>query len=145
MDMNREEIELARRKLLTLNASLIIVRDGGVVYVGFRPGLEDLLLLAARKDSLLEGSSVADKIVGAAAAVIMAVKKVAGIYAHTISMPGLRILEESGIPVLYGERVEFIRDDRGEPCPMERMVLKMGRIPEAYRMLMRLAPDSRGS
>lgn len=70
-----------------------------------------------------KGYYVADKIVGKAAAYLFILLEVKAIYADTISVAGLKVLEDNNIPVYYRQLVEYIINRTGDDmCPMEKTV-----------------------
>ncbi len=70
-----------------------------------------------------KGYYVADKIVGKAAAYLFILLEVKAVYADTISVAGLKVLEDNNIPVYYRQLVEYIINRTGDDmCPMEKTV-----------------------
>lgn len=70
-----------------------------------------------------KGYYVADKIVGKAAAYLFILLEVKAVYADTISVAGLKVLEDNNIPVYYRQLVEYIINRIGDDmCPMEKTV-----------------------
>ncbi len=83
-------------------------------------GVADLYNLLNNEPEFLDGSRIADKVVGKAAAALMVVGKVKTVYTDLISEPALRVLEEAGIEHFYGKRVSFIRNrEQSGWCPLE--------------------------
>lgn len=84
-------------------------------------GVADLYDLLTQEPDFLHGSSVADKVIGKAAASLMVLGGVREVYAHTISQPALRLLQEAGITVSCDEVPDHIinRDHTGW-CPLEQ-------------------------
>ena len=84
-------------------------------------GVADLYDLLTQEPDFLHGSSVADKVIGKAAASLMVLGGVQEVYAHTISQPALRLLQEAGITVSCDEVPDHIinRDHTGW-CPLEQ-------------------------
>lgn len=87
-----------------------------------KPGVTDLFYLLNNDPELLKGASIADKIVGKAAAALMILGKVNEIYADVISSPALFLLHEANIKVGFGREIPFIQNrDQTDWCPMEKM------------------------
>ena len=84
-------------------------------------GVADLYDLLTQEPDFLHGSSVADKVIGKAAASLMVLGGVREVYAHTISQPALQLLQEAGITVSCDEVPDHIinRDHTGW-CPLEQ-------------------------
>ena len=97
-----------------------LVIDNGVVSVFDGRGVSDLFRLVESAPIFLKGSAVADKVVGKAAAALMALAKVKEVYAEVISRPALELLERNRILVSYGEVVPNIINRTGTGiCPLE--------------------------
>lgn len=68
----------------------------------------------------LRGASLADKVVGKAAASLMALAGVKEVYAEVISQPGLDMLRGANVGVSYAKLVDHIVNRTGTGlCPLE--------------------------
>ena len=85
-------------------------------------GVKPLLaLLEANQD--LQGYSVADKVVGKAAAMLYVCMQVRQVYAPVMSEAAERTLLRHGIGALHDKKVDRIQNRRGDGlCPMESAV-----------------------
>lgn len=84
----------------------------------------------------LSGFSVADVIVGKAAALLFVRAEIAAVYARTLSEGGKAILEAHGIPVEYDILTPAIRNRAGTgSCPMEEAVAGTDDPELAYRLI----------
>lgn len=83
-------------------------------------GIADLLYLLEKEPQLLDGASIADKVVGKAAAALMITGHAKEIHAKLISRPALTLLSATPIKVTYDVLTEYIvnRANTGM-CPME--------------------------
>lgn len=71
----------------------------------------------------LESVSVADRIVGKAAAMLLLLMGASEVYGSVMSQPALELLTAAGVQTSYGELVPGIINRTGDgPCPMERAV-----------------------
>lgn len=113
---------------MNLNELTATLRDGshslvvanGDVSTFDGGGVSDLLRLLAEDAKLLHGASVADKVVGKAAAALMVLAGVKEIYAEVISIPALNLLKANGIITTYGQAVPNITNRTGTGlCPLE--------------------------
>ncbi len=90
----------------------------------FGRGIRDLLDMSADGNNILQGSEVADKVVGKAAAALLVCGGVAKVYADLMSEGALSMLQSNGIPVSYAQLVPYIkRRDMNGMCPMEQLTL----------------------
>jgi iron complex outermembrane receptor protein/vitamin B12 transporter len=80
----------------------------------------DLFNLYREEPSFMEGAFVADKVVGRAAAALMALGGVRYVYASVISAPAIILFLDSGIEFECNEKVPFIENiDQTGWCPLE--------------------------
>jgi len=85
-------------------------------------GVADLYYLLNNDSKFLKGASVADKVVGKAAAALMISGGVKKLYTNTISSLALDILKDADIEVSYKNQVPFIVNrDQSDWCPMEKL------------------------
>ena len=71
----------------------------------------------------LESVSVADRIVGKAAAMLLLLMGASEVYGSVMSQPALELLTAAGVQTSYGELVPGIINRTGDgSCPMERAV-----------------------
>lgn len=98
-----------------------VIANGEHIRTFTQRGVADLYDLLTQEPDFLHGSSVADKVIGKAAASLMVLGGVREVYAHTISQPALRLLQEAGITVSCDEIPDHIinRDHTGW-CPLEQ-------------------------
>lgn len=102
--------------------SLVIKTKHGETKTYDGRGVSDLMRLLGQAPEILDGAELADKVVGKAAAALMALGGIKAIYADTISTPALQLLASAApdIKVTYHNKVEHIinRTQTGW-CPME--------------------------
>jgi len=116
-----KDLEKAKRILKDEDLSLVIVKDGKTIFRSDSPGIDGILQAIEKLGKQLSRSSVADKIVGKAAALLFAYSRIASVYAATLSRRGLRTLSKHKIPVEYDLLVPEILDKKGKDiCPFER-------------------------
>lgn len=101
------------------NHALIIWKDDNFSAYNER-GLKALLRLWTTSPNILKGSIIADKAVGKAAAAIMAAGGAKAVYTPLISKPGLKMLQDNGVNIVYDTAVDNILNaSRTGLCPME--------------------------
>ncbi len=112
-----EETDLIKKG----EASCVISRGGKIIYIGLSRGIKPII--DAYDGGLLEGSDVTDKVVGRAAAMVMALGRVKSCYAFTVSKGALEVFYEHNIAVQYEKTVDYIINRKGNGmCPMENAV-----------------------
>lgn len=113
-----------------------VIAQGDRIRTFTRRGVADLYDLLQEDASFLHGASVADKVIGKAAATLMVLGKVKEVNVHTISRPALQLLRSAGIPVHYDEVVHHIinRDHTGW-CPLEQASRDLHSVEEIYPII----------
>lgn len=130
------DLDIARDILKNKNLSLAIVRDGKVIFESRLSGISGLIQAIESINGLLQSSSVADKIVGRASALLLVYSHVSEVYADTMSKWGLTVLEEAGVKAEYDTLVPKILNRRGDDiCPFEKISLTISSPDEAYKIL----------
>ena len=116
-------INLEKAKmLLSKTDCTCVLCNGDIILTDNRRGVRPLLdLLETNTD--VAGFSVADKVVGKAAAYLYCLLNIKCLYAHVVSQPALDVLAKTDITVEYGQLVPAIQNRTKDGfCPMERAV-----------------------
>ena len=110
--------ELAVETLHREQCAGVIVTSQGSLILARRRGVIDLLELLPS----LEGSFIADKVVGKGAAALMVIGGVTGVHADVISRPALSMLRDYGVNVAYTTLTDNIINRSGtDICPVEKL------------------------
>lgn len=116
-------MERLKRLLHQENCSLVLRDQEGSIHLYFKQGVRDLQYITDHSPSLLHGASIADKVIGKAAAGYMALGGVSQVYADVISRKALPILQEATIKISYNEMVDTIVLTEGDTrCRLEEIV-----------------------
>lgn len=125
------DIDIAVELLEKEKLALAIVKDGKVVFTSSDKGIKPLYIALEEHKIELEGSSVADRVTGKAAAMICAYAGIKQLKTKLISDNAINVLKETNIIYEYDERTSFIENrDRTGMCPVETLSLKAGSIDE---------------
>ena len=101
-----------------------------------RRGVADLFALVTDDPAFLRGASVADKIIGRGAALLLVKGGVSRVYAQVISSGALEVLRRAGMEVSFGEEVANIINRAGtDICPVEKLTAGTESPDEAYLMI----------
>lgn len=104
--------------------TFVLVKDGCIVATGMRPGVGELLDLITQSPDKVRGSSLADKIVGKAVAMLAVHAGIVEIFTPLGSEAAAAVLEKYNIPFRAERMVPLIRNKRQDgPCPMEKLTL----------------------
>lgn len=131
------DLEEAKSRLLANSSSLVIVKDRKVVFETGQSGVGGFL--SAIKElgrERLCGASVADRIVGRAAALLCVYCSVKAAYAIVLSEGGKKVLEENDVAFKFENLVPTILNrQKTGACPFERLVSAVSDAEEAYERL----------
>ena len=128
-------LEQAKSLLLT-SASTIAVVSNGEVFTSQERGVKPLLFLLKEKNGFLKGASVADKVIGKAAALLMVLGEIKEVHTLIISEPAIKVFEKYNIPCFYDKKVERIMNRTGDGlCPMETLCLDVDEPVEAFTII----------
>lgn len=113
------------KSMLADDCNLAVVKGGSVSRFS-ESGIKALLGIAESNKELLDGASVADKIVGRAAAFIMISCGVKEVYAGVMSKGAAALFAVHGVPCSCATLTDRIINRAGtDICPMERAVLSV--------------------
>ena len=125
-------LEQAKSLLLT-SAGTIAVVSNGEVFTSQERGVKPLLHLLTEKKGFLKGASVADKVIGKAAALLMVLGEIKEVHTLIISEPAIKVFEKYNIPCFYDKKVNRIVNRTGDGlCPMETLCLDVEEPQEAF-------------
>ncbi|MFC1486485.1 DUF1893 domain-containing protein [Thermoproteota archaeon] len=134
--MNAIDLEIAKLTLKEKNLSLVIVNNGKVVFETKKQGVNGFLQAIETLNQDLIEASVADKIVGVAAALLFVYSGVSSVFAFTISKGGLKVLEDNNIVCQFGKKVSNILNrSKTDVCPFEKLAMDSKSSDEAYLKL----------
>lgn len=108
-------IEILRREKCSL-----VVKNHDIVTTYSKPGVRDLEYLLDHDPEMLHGATIADKVIGKAAAAMVVVGGVKELYAEVMSKKAIPFLEEAGIAYTYGTLVDTIKEE-GDRCQLEKI------------------------
>lgn len=112
------DLKIAAKLLEEEGHSLVVVRDGRMLFSSRLPGIRSLL--DALDNNVLPGAAVADKVVGRAAAMIAVQGEVTAIHTPLLSQEAADVLTEAGI--LYCAEIivpAILNKEQTGPCPIE--------------------------
>jgi len=128
-----QDLRLAKLRLKEGDLTLVVVKEDKVIFETESQGVGGFLQAIEKFGKELVASSVADRIVGAAAAMLCVYSKVASVFAITISEEGIKVLEGNDIFYEFENRVPNILNyDRTDVCPFEKVAAGSRDPKEAY-------------
>ena len=122
-------IEILRREKCSL-----VVKNHGIVTTYSKPGVRDLEYLLDHDPEMLHGATIADKVIGKAAAAMVVVGGVKELFAEVMSKRAIPFLEEAGIAYTYGTLVDTIKEE-GDRCQLEKITAPASTPEETVALL----------
>ena len=122
-------IEILRREKCSL-----VVKNHDIVTTYSKPGVRDLEYLLDHDPEMLHGATIADKVIGKAAAAMVVVGGVKELYAEVMSKRAIPFLEEAGIAYSYGTLVDTIKEE-GDRCKLEKITAPASTPEETVALL----------
>lgn len=102
-----------------------VICNGSQVLTSQKSGIAPLLE-QVESGEVLRGASVADKVIGRAAAMLLLLGGAKAVYADVMSASAKALLSNAGLTVRYGELTKYIVNRRGDDqCPMEQAVASL--------------------
>lgn len=107
-------------RLRKKDASLVVGYQNGEIKEYYQERIIDLKSILKENEKALQGSIIADKVIGKVGASIMVVAGVKEIYANFLSKMAIPVLEKAKIKYSCEEVVDFIKNQsQTGMCPME--------------------------
>ncbi len=126
------DLEIARKNLA--GHTICLCKNGQCIYSEKRGIAPMMGFIAEGAD--LSGYSVADVVVGKAAALLFVKCNIKEVFAKTLSKSGEAVLKSRNIPYEYETLAERIINRAGtDICPMEKTVLNTDDPDEGYALL----------
>ena len=126
------DIEIAKNNLE--GHTICLCKNGNCLFSESR-GISPMMNFIADGVNL-SGYSVADIVVGKAAALLFIKCGIKEVYAKTLSKPAQKVLQANGIPVIFQTLTEKIINRAGtDICPMEKTVINTDNPDQAYALL----------
>ena len=136
MKVRDPDLELAKSRLKERDLTLVMVKEGKVIFETGSQGVGGFLQAIEKFGRRLVASSVADRIVGAAAAMLCVYSEVSRVFAVTISGEGIGVLQDNNIIYQFENEVpNILNHDKTDICPFEKIAIGSRDPTEAYTKL----------
>ncbi len=124
-----KDIELAKNLLDNDDKAIVIVKDGKVIFTSEGRGIKPIYTALNEFKEELEGSSVADKVIGKAAAMICKHAGIKELSTKLISKEAVNVLKNTSIVYEYDKLVPYIKNrDQSGMCPVETLSIETNNI-----------------
>ncbi len=115
------DLEIAKNQLYRKNLTLVIVKNGYVVFEMASHRISGFLGAIEQLGDRLEGASVADRVVGKAIALLCIYAGILEVYAEVLSRKAKTLFKETEVLCEWSELVDTILDfNRSGVCPFEK-------------------------
>ena len=116
--------------------SFVIIKQNRIIYKSKLAGLKPLIYCIKKYQTEMRDSIVYDKIIGKAAAILIASAGVREVWTPTISKAGRAYLSKNNVKIAYKDIVNCIRNRSGNDiCPMEKIAGRLGEKEFLNKML----------
>lgn len=128
--MNKD-VKIAKEHLHKNDLNFVLVKDGRVLEESAGRGIKPMYDAYLKMEGDFLGASLADRVIGKAAAMFLVEGKVKALYTDLISQVAYDMLVEENIEVEYGEKVPVILNRTGDDmCPIEKLSSKSANMDE---------------
>ena len=141
------DLKIAKNRLQTKELTLVIVKNGEIIFETKETGIKGFLNAIEKSENSLKGSTIADKVVGKAIALLCIYAKVSAVYAKVLSKEAKILLEKYKINYEWSMIVkEILNLKKNQTCPFEMKAKNLIDPATAYRelkSLLKLMKDCR--
>ena len=131
MEIKQELTEELRSGEVTL-----IAERNGVYYRSYGPGVKPIVTPMKNSRDFFKGASVADKVIGKAAALLLILSGAEYVYGETMSEAAVSVLEADSVAYAFGQKVKYIKNREGnDMCPLEKCVSETENPAEAWILI----------
>lgn len=117
-----KDIDLAKEVLEKNACTLVIVKEGKVIFSSHDKGIKPMYTVVCNMKEKLHGASVADRVIGRAAAMLCKFANIKELHTKIISEGAVKVLKSSNIQFTYEEMSSYIKNrDKTGMCPVEQL------------------------
>jgi hypothetical protein len=114
------DLDRAKEKLVSENLAICIIKDGEAIYTSKEKGIYPIYNAYISMKERLEGASIADRVIGKAAAMICKSAKIKNLYSVIITEQAVKLLEDTTVE--FSKVVPYIKNrDQTDLCPIEKI------------------------
>jgi hypothetical protein len=133
-----DDLEIAKQRLKNKELNLVFIKNSELVFETKKEGLAGFLQAIEECNGALAATSVADKVIGKAAAFLCIYSKVKAAFAITLSQGGREILNTGNIYIEFENLTPTILNlKKTDQCPFEKLVENITEPETAYKEIKR--------
>ena len=134
-----DDLEVAKQRLRDKKLNLVFVKNSKPIFETSKAGLGGFLQAIEELNDNLSGSSVADKIIGRAAALLCTYSNVKATFAVTLTQSASEILNKHNIYYEFETLVPTILNlKKTDKCPFEKLVENINNPKKAHKKIKQL-------
>ena len=123
MSSTNDDLALAKEALFKDDLTLVLAKNARVLFKSKSHGVTDIIALIDELGESTRGASLADSVVGRAAALLCVYSNMASVYGSRMSKGAVSILNARGIHHEFGELVPKILNRKMDDiCPFDKAV-----------------------
>ena len=128
--------EKAKRMIRNGQASCVIIKNNKIIHTASGQGIAPLIVIYENNPEFLKDSTVVDKVIGKAAAMMIILGGAKKAYGEIMSAAACDYLSARNCKVGYSERIDVINNRSGDGmCPLENSVLDTDDPETGYHLL----------
>lgn len=121
-----KDIDLARKLLIDEDLTLVVVKNGEVIFKSIDKGIKPMYILATEMKEKAMSASLADRVIGKGAALLCGYIEINEVYTDLISEGGMETLKKYNIPFTMEKTSPYIKNrDKSGYCPIENISLNL--------------------
>ncbi len=121
-----KDIDLAKLILKEEDLTLVVIRNGEVIFKSKDKGIKPMYILATEMKTKAQGGYLADKVIGKGAAMLCGYIGINEVYTELISNGGIITLNKNNIPFTIEESCAYIKNrDKTDYCPIEKLSIEI--------------------
>lgn len=138
------DIELARRLLTQEELSLVVTKQGQILYSSKEKGVRPLFQAILHLAGSLDKAAVADRVVGSPVAMLCLYAGISSVYALLASEQALSMLRNEGVDVTATEVTpSILNSDRTGLCPFEQLAQSVTSATQLFSTLKSLFTEAK--
>ena len=116
------DLELAKDALEKRELTLAIVKEGKILFTSIDKGIKPMYTAVLELKGELKGATIADRVIGRAAAILCKGAGIKELYTRLISQEAVKVFDDSNIKFFYDESTPYIKNrDKTDMCPVENL------------------------
>ena len=134
---NMDDLNKAKEILQKEKYTFVLIKRGKLIKTSYKKGVLPLLAVINGDDQVLNKAIIADKVIGRAAALLVANYQVKAVYAGTISENARGNIDNNSVFYQFGQCVPYIKNrNQTDQCPLEKLTSSISSSDSAYEQIL---------